>query len=126
MLARPTRMEKDISKLEEKEELTPSDGKKIRRLKELAKEHDRDFEECHVEVLNFIAAEDTAGLETEETVFDEHVDHVTKIIERLEQLEDPVGTTKTVVPHASDKGDGIEPRLHRSLRRNISAEDWVK
>ena len=37
-------MEKDISKFEEKEELTPSDEKKIRCLKELAKEHDREFE----------------------------------------------------------------------------------
>ena len=34
---RLTRMEKDIGKLEEKEEITHSDGKKIRRLKELAK-----------------------------------------------------------------------------------------
>ena len=48
--------------------------KKIRRLKELAKEHDREFEERHVEVLNFIAAEDTAALETEGAIFDEHVD----------------------------------------------------
>ena len=43
--ARLTQMEKDVGKLEEKEELTPSDGKKIKRLKELAKEHDREFEE---------------------------------------------------------------------------------
>ena len=91
--ARPTRMEKDIGKLGEKEELTPSDGKKIRRLKELAKEYDCEFEERHVEVLNFIAAEDTAGLELEEALFDEHVDCITEIIERLEQLEDLVGTT---------------------------------
>ena len=48
-----TQMEKDIGKLEEKEELIPSDGKKITCLKKLAKEHDRDFEERHVEVLNF-------------------------------------------------------------------------
>ena len=54
--ARLTRMEKDIGKLEDKEELTPSDGKKIGLLKELAKEHDREFEERHVEVLNFIEA----------------------------------------------------------------------
>ena len=43
-----TLMEKDIGKLEEKEELTPSDGEKIRRLKELAKEHHREFEQRHV------------------------------------------------------------------------------
>ena len=63
-----TRMEKDSGKLEEKEELTPLNGKKIRRLKELAKEHDREFEERHVEVLNFIEAEDTAALESEKAV----------------------------------------------------------
>ena len=45
-----TGMEKDISKLEEKKELTPLDGEKIRRLKELAKEHDREFEERHIHV----------------------------------------------------------------------------
>ena len=56
MCARLTRIEKDISKLEEKEELSPLDGKKIRRLNELAREHDREFEERHVEVLNFIVA----------------------------------------------------------------------
>ena len=104
--ARLTQMEKDIGKIEEKEELTPSDKKKIQCLKELAKEHDREFEERHVQVLNFIAAEDTAALETEESIFNEHVDHVTKLIERLEQLEDKVGTTMPVMPHASDKGDG--------------------
>ena len=59
--ARLTWMEKDMGKLEEKEELTPSDGKKVRRLKELAKEHDREFKEHHVEVLNIIVAEDTAA-----------------------------------------------------------------
>ena len=72
--ARLTRSEKDNGNMEEKEELTPTDVKKIRRLKELAKERDRDFEECHVEVLNFTVAEDTAALATEEAVFDEHVD----------------------------------------------------
>ena len=101
-----TRMEKDTSKLEEKEELTPSDWKKIRRLKELANEHDLVFEECHLEVLNFIPAEDTAALESEEAVFDEHVDRVTEIIEWLEQFEDLVGTTEPVMPHTSGKGDG--------------------
>ena len=39
---------KDIGKLDEKEELAPSDGKNIRRLKELAKQHGREFEERHV------------------------------------------------------------------------------
>ena len=67
MHARLTRMEKDIGKLEDKKEVTPSDGKKIRRLKELAKEHNCEFEERHIQVLNFIRAEDTAALESEGT-----------------------------------------------------------
>ena len=106
MRGRLTRMEKDISKLEGKEELTPSDGKKIRRLKELVKEYDCEFEQRHIEVLNFIVAEDTAALETEEAIFDEHMDRVTEFIEQLEQLEDLIGTTEPVMPHASDKGYG--------------------
>ena len=53
---------KDISNLEEKEGLTPSDKRKIKHLKELAKEHDRDFEQCHVEVLNFIKSDEKAVL----------------------------------------------------------------
>ena len=75
-------------------------------MKELAKEHDREFEAHHVEVLNFIEAEDTAALESEEAVFDEHVDRVAELIEWLVQLEDHVGTTEPVMPHASDKGEG--------------------
>ena len=60
MCARLTQMEKDIGKLEEKEGLTPSDERKIKRLEELAKEHNCEFEECHIEVLHFIKAEDKA------------------------------------------------------------------
>ena len=120
--ARLTRIKKDIGKCEEKEELSPSDVKKIRRLKELAKELDCEFEECHVEVLNFIAAEDTAALAAKEAVFDEHGDCITEFIERLEQLEDKVGTTVPVMPHASDKAK-VELRSDRSLRLNISDED---
>ena len=60
----------------------------------------------HVEILNFIAAEDTAAMESEEVIFNEYVDCVTEFIERLEQLEDFGGTTEPVMPHASDKGNG--------------------
>ena len=58
-----TRMEKNIGKLEEKEGLTPSNQRKVKCLKELAKEHDGDFEQRHVEVLDFIKAEDTVNAE---------------------------------------------------------------
>ena len=87
--------------MEEKEKLSPLDGKKIRCLKELAKEYDCEFEECHVEVLNFIEAEDS--LESKEAVFDEHMDRVMEFIEQLEHLEDLIRTTEPVMPHASDK-----------------------
>ena len=55
-------MEMDTGKLEDKEELASSDGN-YRRLKELAKQHDPEFEERHIAVLNFIEAEDRAALE---------------------------------------------------------------
>ena len=72
----------------------------------MAKEHDSDFEQLHVEVLNFIEAEDKTALDSGEAIFDEHVDRVSGIIERLEQLDDLIVTTEPVMPHASDKGDG--------------------
>ena len=53
-----------------------------------------------------IVAEDTATLESEEAIFNEHMDRVTEIIERLQQLEYLVETTEPVMPHAFDKGDG--------------------
>ena len=102
--ARLTRTEKDVGKLEEKvvrEGSTPADLRKIKRLKELAKEHDRDYEERHVEVLNYIEAEDTAALDAEEKIFDEHVNRVSEIIERLGELEDLVATTESLRPPAS-------------------------
>ena len=86
MCGRLTRMEKDIGKLEEKEELLPWDERKVKRLKELTKEHDREFEQRYVEVLNFIEAEDKAALDSEEAVFDEDVGRVWELIERPEQL----------------------------------------
>ena len=87
--------------MEEKGELIPSNAKKIRRLKKLAWEHDREFEEHHVEVFNFIAAEDTctAALEIEEDAFDEHMERVTEFIELLEQVEDLVGNRACDASH---------------------------
>ena len=75
-----TQIERDIGKLDEKEGRTPSDEQKIKCLKELANEHDRDFEQRHVQVLNFIKADDKTALDLEETVFEEHVNHVLDII----------------------------------------------
>ena len=47
-------MEKGISKLEEREELTPSDGRKIRCLKEMATEEAPAFNEHVDRVRGFI------------------------------------------------------------------------
>ena len=97
-----TRIERDVVKLDDKEGLTHLDLSKIMRSKEQTKEHDRDFDHCRVHVENFIQAEDKAALDSEEAVFDQHVNPASDVIERQEQLED----AEFVMPHASDKGVG--------------------
>ena len=87
---RLTRIERDIEKLEEKETLSPSDRRKVKRLKDQVKENDREFEQRHIEVLDFIESEDQTTLNDEETIFEEHVNRVADIIERLELLEEDV------------------------------------
>ena len=81
MHSRLTHIERDISSLEEKEMLTPSDQRKSRRLKDQVKEHYQEFEKRHIEVLDFIEEEDQAALDSEEKVFDEHVNRVSDIME---------------------------------------------
>ena len=51
---RLARAEKDIAKLESKITLGPNDQRRIKGLLEDLKEDDREFEERHLEVLNFI------------------------------------------------------------------------
>ena len=63
---RLTRIERDISCLEEKETLTHSERRKINRLKDQVKEHDQEFERRHVEVFDFIEEEDQVALNAEE------------------------------------------------------------
>ena len=65
---RLTRIERDISKLEGKVSLGPSDQGKIKSLMEQIKEDDKEFEQRHLEVLNFIKEEDQETLHAEETV----------------------------------------------------------
>ena len=62
MRARLTRIERNVATLEEKESLAPPDQRKVKRLKEQFKEIDRDFEQQHLEVLNFIESEDRTTL----------------------------------------------------------------
>ena len=85
--ARLTRVERDIAKLEGKSELASSDQRKIKRLLEQVKEDDKEFEQRHLEVLDFIDEEDQDSLEAEESVCDEHGNRVMELLERLEQLE---------------------------------------
>ena len=89
-----------------KEALTYLDQWKLKHLKEQVKDYDCNFEHCHVDVLNFTKAEAKVALDSEEAVFNEHVNHFSDIIERLEQLEDLIATAEPVMPHASDKSNG--------------------
>ena len=70
--------------MEEKETLTPSDQRKIKRLKDQVKEHTRSSRNAILRSLDFIEEEDQAALDSEEKVFDEHVNRVSDIIEKLE------------------------------------------
>ena len=96
-----TRIERDISSLVDKESLTPSDQRKIKRLKNPVKEHDKEFEKRYMEVLDFIEEADQAALDSEEKVFDEHVIRVSDFIERLKKLKDLLATTEPLRPDAS-------------------------
>ena len=78
--------------------------RKIKRLNNQVKQHDQEFEKHHIEVLDFIEEEDKAALDSEGKVFDEHVNRVSDMIERLDKLEDLV-TTEPVTHHASGIGD---------------------
>ena len=71
MRLRLTRIEWHIATLEGKDSLGPHEQWKVKRLKEQVKEIDRNFEDRHVEALNFIEVEDWATLEAEERIFDE-------------------------------------------------------
>ena len=86
---RLTRIERDIANLEEKEGLAHQDQRKIERLMEQIKENDGEFEQRHLDVLNFIEEEDADTLNKEETVFDKHVDIVAELMERIERLTVP-------------------------------------
>ena len=61
-----TRIEKNIAKMEGKETLGPSDKRKIKCLLEQVKDNDKEFEEHHLEVLNYIDEEDQEANETKE------------------------------------------------------------
>ena len=61
-------------------------------------------------------------MDSEDAVFDEHVNRVSKIIERLEQVEDLVATTEPLRPHASTE----EPEVTSGLTRNQKRLRYLK
>ena len=112
MRARLIRIERDIATLEGKEGLEPSDQRKVKHLKEQVQEIDRDFEQRHLEVLNFIESEDRTTLDSEEKIFDEHVNRVSDLVERLEELEVTESPEATpAVVHVADPSLVLIKRL---------------
>ena len=67
-----TQVERDIAKLEGKSELASSDQRQIKSLIEQVIEDNKEFEQQHLEVLDFIDKEDQDSLEAEESICDKH------------------------------------------------------
>ena len=82
--SRLTSIQKAIAKLESKMTLGSNDQRRIRRLLEQVKVDDRELEERHLEVLNFIEEEDRETLEA----YDVHGSRVIELRERLEELDE--------------------------------------
>ena len=83
-----TRVEKDITGLEGKATLGPSDQRRIKHHLDQVKEDDKEFEKRHLEVLNFVREEDCESLEAEEKAYDAHNNRVMEVRKRLEELEE--------------------------------------
>ena len=110
---RLTRIEREIADLEKKEELLDQDERKVERLITQIKDNDAEFEQRHLEVLKFVTEEDEDTLQREETVFDEHANRVTELIERLERIKTsdkpPSSSTPITVPdHSVNFGETSE------------------
>lgn len=103
--ARLTRIEREFVSLEKKEVLAPPDQSKLERLLQQVKENDTEFEERHLDVLNFIEEGDEETLGKEETIYDEHVNRVVDLTERMERIKVPeeAAATLTTAPDPSGK-----------------------
>ena len=110
---RLTRIERDIASLERKEELAHQDQRKVERLLEQLKDNDANFETRHLEVLDLIEGEDEDTLKQEEEVFDEHINRVAELIERLEQIDISREVTATRSTTAEPDSSG---RLTKRLK----------
>ena len=84
-----TRIEREIVNLEKKVDLMDEDQRKIERLIDQIKNNDTDFEQRHLDVLDIVSEDDEDMLQREEAMFDEQVNRVTELSERLEHLKIP-------------------------------------
>ena len=76
-----------------------------------------------MEVLDFIEEEEQTTSDAEEKVFDEHVNRVSDIMERLEKLEDLGAVTEPVRPHVStDPKEAVE-WVDEELKKSQVPED---
>ena len=112
VLSRLTQIEKDIVKLETRTVLVPNEQCRIKCLIEQIKEDNKEFKQCHLEVLNFVSEDDQTTLDAEELVYDEHGGHIVDIFTRLEQLfigEDSMSFP--TVATAADLSHSLSKRL---------------
>ena len=72
MHGRLTRIDKDITKVEGKRTLGPTDKRNIKLHFEQVKDDNKEFEKCHLEVLNCMNEEDQDVTDAEEKVHDAH------------------------------------------------------
>ena len=85
------------------------------------KEIDANFETRHLEVLDLIEDEDQDTLKQEEEVFDEHVNKVVELVERLEQMNVPRKVTATWSTTATPDSSGKLAKQLKLLERQGDA-----
>ena len=121
---RLTRIEREVVNLEKKVYFMDEDQRKIERLIDQIKDNDTDFEQRHLDVLNFVSEDDEDTLQREEAIFDEHVDRVTELIERLEHLKLPDKTTaSSTVTTAPDCSSTLGKRLKHTEQEKETVTD---
>ena len=65
------------------------------------KDNNTEFEQGHLEIVNFVKENDQNTVDQEEALFDEYVNHVAELIERLEKFEfsDKIPSTPMTARH---------------------------
>ena len=97
--------------MEGKKTIGPSDKQKIKCLLKQVKDNDKEFEERHLEILNYIKEEDQDALDAEEKVYNAHGSRVMEIVERSEQLEVVEESVSLPTVLAVDPSLGLTKRL---------------